>query len=425
MLKRFYPDDYVDSAYEIPYEELYKKGYRGIVFDVDNTLVEHGAPVTERAVALFERLRKTGYDTCIISNNKEPRVRPLAEAVHSKYVSDAKKPSPKNYIKAMECMKTDVNTTFFVGDQLFTDVWGANRAGMMTILVKDMGEIKGTTRVCGLIGNPVGHSISPVIHNTLADLCGIDMVYTTFKVEKGAVDTAVKGAYALDILGLNVTVPHKQEVIGTLESVDPLAEAIGAVNTLVRTEHGYKGYNTDILGLERELEEEQVELKDSPVILLGAGGAARAIAFLCVSKGAKEVAILNRTEEKAAVIAEDVNRHLQSKAAYAMKLSDYGKLTGENYVVIQTTSVGLYPNCDDAVIEDEDFYKRAAVGVDIIYNPAETKFMKLMKAQGKPAYNGLKMLLYQGVSAFELWNDIKISKENIRKVYENMQKKLG
>ena len=125
MLKRFYPDDYVDSAYEIPYEELYKKGYRGIVFDVDNTLV-----------ALFERLRKTGYDTCIISNNKEPRVRPLAEAVHSKYVSDAKKPFPKNYIKAMECMKTDVNTTFFVGDQLFTDVWGANRAGMMTILVK-------------------------------------------------------------------------------------------------------------------------------------------------------------------------------------------------------------------------------------------------------------------------------------------------
>lgn len=219
--------------------------------------------------------------------------------------------------------------------------------------------------------------------------------------------------------------PHKQEVIGALESVDPLAEAIGAVNTLVRTEHGYKGYNTDILGLERELEEEQVELKDSPVILLGAGGAARAIAFLCVSKGAKEVAILNRTEEKAAVIAEDVNRHLQSKAAYAMKLSDYGKLTGGNYVVIQTTSVGLYPNCDDAVIEDEDFYKRAAVGVDIIYNPAETKFMKLMKAQGKPAYNGLKMLLYQGVSAFELWNDMKVSKENIRKVYENMQKKLG
>lgn len=198
-----------------------------------------------------------------------------------------------------------------------------------------MGEIKGTTRVCGLIGNPVGHSISPVIHNTLADLCGIDMVYTTFKVEKGAVDTAVKGAYALDILGLNVTVPHKQEVIGTLESVDPLAEAIGAVNTLVRTEHGYKGYNTDILGLERELEEEQVELKDSPVILLGAGGAARAIAFLCVSKGAKEVVILNRTEEKSGSDCRGCKPPFAVKGgicheAFGLRKADRGKLCGDS-----------------------------------------------------------------------------------------------
>lgn len=284
--------------------------------------------------------------------------------------------------------------------------------------------MKGTTRVCGLIGNPVEHSISPLIHNTLAQLCGTDMVYTTFKVEKGAVQTAVQGAHALNVLGMNVTIPHKQEVIAALDSVDSLAEAIGAVNTLVRTEKGYKGYNTDILGLERELEEEHVSLQGSRVILLGAGGAARAIAFLCVSKGAEEVAILNRTEEKAAMIAEDVNRHLHSTAAHGMKLSDYRKLEGQDYVVLQTTSVGLYPNCDTAVIEEPDFYKKAAVGVDIIYNPAETKFMKLMKAQGKPAYNGLKMLLYQGVSAFELWNDMRVDSDDIKKVYERMQKEL-
>lgn len=136
MFKRFYPNDYMGSAYEIPYEELYKKGYRGIIFDVDNTLVEHGAPATKRAIELFAQLREMGYDTCIISNNQEPRVRPLAELVGSKYVSNAKKPSPKNYVKAMEDMHTELDTTFFVGDQLFTDVWGANRAGMMTILVK-------------------------------------------------------------------------------------------------------------------------------------------------------------------------------------------------------------------------------------------------------------------------------------------------
>lgn len=136
MLKRFYPDYYIDSAYKIDYKGLYDKGYRGIIFDIDNTLVEHNAPVSERAKELFSELKNIGYDTCIISNNKEVRVKPLADEVSSKYVSKAGKPSPVNYIKAMELMNTTKSTTFFVGDQLFTDVWGANRAGIMSILVK-------------------------------------------------------------------------------------------------------------------------------------------------------------------------------------------------------------------------------------------------------------------------------------------------
>ncbi len=136
FLKRFYPNRYMDSAYDIPYDSLYDKGYRGIIFDVDNTLVEHGVPANERAVRLFEKLRGLGYNTCIISNNKEPRVQPFANLVKSQYISKAGKPSPKNYIKAMELMQTDTTNTFFVGDQLFTDVWGANRAGVKTILVK-------------------------------------------------------------------------------------------------------------------------------------------------------------------------------------------------------------------------------------------------------------------------------------------------
>ena len=127
-------------------------------------------------------------------------------------------------------------------------------------------DINGTTRVCGLIGNPVGHSISPVIHNSLAQLMDMNIVYTTFKVEKGDVVTAVNGAYALNILGLNVTVPHKQAVMESLVDIDPLAKAIGAVNTLVRTAKGYKGYNTDILGLERELIDEGVVLLGSEVV---------------------------------------------------------------------------------------------------------------------------------------------------------------
>lgn len=286
-------------------------------------------------------------------------------------------------------------------------------------------DIKGTTRVCGLIGNPLGHSVSPAIHNNLARLTGKDMVYTTFKVEKGDVASAVRGAYSLNILGLNVTVPHKSEVIDSLVDIDPLAKAIGAVNTLVRVDGGFKGYNTDILGLARELEDEGIELADSKVIILGAGGAARAITFLCSSKNAQCVYLLNRTVDKAEAIAQAVNAHFNNDKVIPMNIADYADIPGEDYVVIQTTSVGLHPNDEAVVIDDEAFYKKAAVGVDIIYNPAKTKFMKLIKAQGKNAYNGLKMLLYQGVSAYELWNDCKITKEEADEVYKCLQKELG
>ena len=136
MLERFFPDEYVDSAYGIPFEELYRKGYRGIIFDVDNTLVPHGAPADARSIGLFESLRAMGFSTCILSNNKEPRVSPFADKVGSPYIFKGGKPSRKGYERAMERMKTDRDTTFFVGDQLFTDVWGANRAGLYSILVK-------------------------------------------------------------------------------------------------------------------------------------------------------------------------------------------------------------------------------------------------------------------------------------------------
>lgn len=286
-------------------------------------------------------------------------------------------------------------------------------------------DIKGTTRVCGLIGNPVGHSVSPAIHNNLARLTGKDMVYTTFKVEKGDVASAVRGAYSLNILGLNVTVPHKSEVIDSLVDIDPLAKAIGAVNTLVRVDGGFKGYNTDILGLARELEDEGIELADSKVIILGAGGAARAITFLCSSKNAQCVYLLNRTVDKAEVIAQAVNAHFNNDKVIPMNIADYADIPGEDYVVIQTTSVGLHPNDEAVVIDDEAFYKKAAVGVDIIYNPAKTKFMKLIKAQGKNAYNGLKMLLYQGVSASSSGMTVRLLRKRLMRCISVFRRSLG
>ncbi len=136
MLKRFYPDNEIESSYEIDYEALYEKGYRGIIYDVDNTLVPHGAPADDKALALFERLRGIGFQTVLLSNNKEPRVKGFAEQVDSKYIFKANKPSKSGYEKAMEMMGTTKDTTLFVGDQLFTDVWGAKRTGIETYLVK-------------------------------------------------------------------------------------------------------------------------------------------------------------------------------------------------------------------------------------------------------------------------------------------------
>ena len=136
MLQSFYPGEYVDSTYEIDFDALYKEGYRAVIFDVDNTLVPHGAPADERACTLFAHLKELGYQCMLLSNNKEPRVKMFNDAVQVSYIYKAGKPKPKNYKKAMELMGTDVTNTLFVGDQIFTDIYGANLAGIRTILVK-------------------------------------------------------------------------------------------------------------------------------------------------------------------------------------------------------------------------------------------------------------------------------------------------
>lgn len=136
IFRSFYPDECSESTYVIDFQKYFDKGYRGILFDVDNTLVPHGAPADERAIKLFEQLRQIGFQTCLISNNKEYRVKPFADLVHSEYIYDAHKPSRKSYQKAFGKMGTKRNNTMFVGDQIFTDVFGANRVDMYTILVK-------------------------------------------------------------------------------------------------------------------------------------------------------------------------------------------------------------------------------------------------------------------------------------------------
>lgn len=136
MCKCFYPDVYMDSTYQIDFDRIYADGYRGLIFDIDNTLVTHGAPANEAAIALFAHLKELGFSCCLLSNNQEPRVKMFNDSVHVNYIYDAHKPSVANYEKAMEIMGTTKATTMFIGDQIFTDIWGAKRAGIPTIMVK-------------------------------------------------------------------------------------------------------------------------------------------------------------------------------------------------------------------------------------------------------------------------------------------------
>lgn len=293
-----------------------------------------------------------------------------------------------------------------------------------------MNYTDGYTRTCGLIGNPVKHTMSPLIHNSLASMTGINMVYVPFEVKEKELKNAIKGAVALDIQGMNVTIPYKTDVIPFLEDVDPLAKAIGAVNTLVRTENGgFKGYNTDMTGLYHAMQDEGIELKDQTVVILGAGGVARPTAFLCANKGAKKVYILNRTFEKAVDVADEVNLALEltdsDEKVVPMLLGDYRKVleTEDSFIAIQCTSVGLFPDVNSAVIEDEEFYKKVSSAMDLVYRPLQTKFLKLAKEAGAKTFSGLKMLLYQGIDAYELWNEdkgIKITKDQADEIYRSM-----
>ncbi len=280
----------------------------------------------------------------------------------------------------------------------------------------EMINVDGATKVLGVIGNPVEHTKSPLIHNELAKRFGHNLVYVPFLV-KEQIGDAIQGADALGIHGLNVTIPYKEDILSKAKEVDSLTAKIGAGNTLVRIEQGFKAYNTDIPGLLRAMKSDGVEIKGESVIIIGAGGAARAVALMVAMEEAKEIIICNRTMEKAENIAKEVNAYVNDKVAKACSYNNILNLEGSQYLAIQATSVGLSPDIDRSPIEDEAFFDKIHTAYDIIYNPDNTKFMQMATAKGKKSYNGLKMLLYQGIIAYELWNQVEITEEIANEIY--------
>lgn len=306
--------------------------------------------------------------------------------------------------------------------------------------------VNGKTGLLGLLGNPVEHSVSPVLHAALASMRHDNYAYLAFRVEKDRLRTAVEGAYALGAKGLNVTVPYKKDVMQYLCAIDEKAEILGAVNTLVRTEHGYKGYNTDMPGLYRAMRYDGVSLDGKNVVVIGAGGVANAVIGMLFEAKVKKILILNRTKERAEQLAERFLKAYPGRETTVTTASydeDYLAVMDEmeqdivrtnhalqsensrNWLAIQATSLGMSPNTDAAAIEEASFYDRIACGYDLIFNPYETKFMKLVKEHGGESYNGLRMLLFQGIYAYELWNDISIPDEWAADVLQQMKEAMG
>lgn len=274
--------------------------------------------------------------------------------------------------------------------------------------------ISGKTKLYGVMGWPIGHTLSPVIHWEFARAMGIDMEYMAFSVEPDQVEAAVKGAYALGIRGMNVTVPHKQTVIPFLDGLDKGAQVVGAVNTLVRTDKGYRGYNTDVTGLSRSMAEAGMTARDRVCILVGAGGAAKAAAYVLAEEGAAKVYALNRTIAHAEVLAGDLNRLFGREIIVPMALDGWRDIPDTGCLAVQTTSVGMAPKGEEAPIEDVEFYKKLDMAFDVIYTPWLSTFLMQAATAGAKVSNGSDMLVYQAAAAFELWNPgLKLSGEAI------------
>jgi shikimate dehydrogenase len=275
-------------------------------------------------------------------------------------------------------------------------------------------SISGKTKVCGIIGDPIEHTMSPVMHNAAFQKLGLDFVYLPFRVKKEELSRAVDGVRALNIKGLNVTIPHKVAIIPFLDKLDPLAEKIGAINTIVNDEGVLTGYNTDATGFLQALLEQGVEPGGKTTVILGAGGASRAISFILAERGANLV-ILNRKSGRAEELAQRMAQVFEKEiTALPLSKENLAKVLARADILVNTTSVGMNPDIDETPVPAK-LLKPGLIVFDIVYNPIQTRLLKEAEAAGAKTINGLDMLVWQGALAFEKWTGRKAPLELMKR----------
>ncbi len=462
MFDLFRPKEYVSSIFDIDYNELWDKGIRGLLFDIDNTLATYDSPAPNQlAEELVKELREAGFSIWIISNGKKERVLSFAKRLSVPAIWKARKPFPTGIGRIRKQMKLKPSQIAIIGDQLFTDVCAGNMGRIYSILVKPISEehdewitkikrntekrvllkmnlnlksrirnhrekralmhVDGSTKVLAVIGDPIEHTLSPMIHQIFIDARGDNYAYVPYRVNPQELQTAIKGAWSLGIQGINVTIPHKEAVKECVCELDSSAQLAGAVNTLKWTNRGYKGYNTDIDGFTKLLKLHNIPIKGRKVLILGAGGAAHSALAVCHLMGAAEVVIYNRSLDRAETLIREFKENLNAleiPEGLRLRTVTEDELGKESFpVVLQTTSAGMHPNVEVLPVYNEEFYQQIKYAVDMIFNPLESAFCNKVRANGGFAVGGLSMLFYQGSRAYEIWSGKNFKERALRRMH--------
>ncbi|WP_290770652.1 shikimate dehydrogenase [Anaerofustis sp.] len=263
----------------------------------------------------------------------------------------------------------------------------------------------------GLIGEKLPHSFSKILHGIAFDVLGLDFEYELYEVSKESAIHIKEFMNKYNLNGLNVTIPYKQVVMDNIDVISTEAKRIGAVNTILNADGVLYGYNTDYYGFKYTLENNNIDVKNKKVVVLGSGGASKAVLACLEDLKASKVYLVSRNKEN-------------KKVARDVELIDYeGLKSVKGELIVNTTPVGMYPNTDFSPVY-EDILSNFNVSVDVIYNPLVTKFMKISKKLGKRTYSGLEMLIMQGLRSEEIWNDFKISKEDIGIIINKVKKEI-
>jgi shikimate dehydrogenase len=278
--------------------------------------------------------------------------------------------------------------------------------------------IRGKTKVCGVIGDPIEHTLSPIMHNAAFTALNLDYVFLAFKVKPAKLENAIDGMRALNIRGLNVTMPHKTSVLNFLDRIDLSAQIVNSVNTILNRENKLFGFNTDGIGALKALRENGVEPKGKKVLLLGAGGAARAISYAIV-KESDELTVLNRNVKQAQELARFLEKTANKKiVAGSLSTKDIQQNLQDSDILINATSIGMKPRAEESLVVPK-LLRDNLVVMDIVYNPLETKLAKDAKAAGSKVVSGIEMLIYQGAASFELWTSKSAPVEVMRRAVLN------